>query len=106
MFNSQSELNWKGFTGVCESPLTHRDILFNPNIHVKPSEVILQEPGVIIIVHPSAIHNVINLEVNLAESINVLPSSTFLTNICSYKTCEHSEGCNGKPNYNHVEELK
>ena len=74
--------------------------------HVKPSEVIMQEPGVIIIVHPSAIHNVINLEVNLAESINVLPSSTFLTNICSYKTCEHSEGCNGKPNYNHVEELK
>ena len=106
MYNNQSGLNLQGFKGVCESTLTHRDIWFNPNIHEKPSEVINQEPGDVIIVHPSAIHNVINLGVNLAESMNVLPSSLFITNICTYKTCEHSEGLNGKPNFNYVEELK
>ena len=106
MYNNQCGLNLKGFTGVCESTLTHRDIWFNPNIPENPSEVINQEPGDIIIVHPSAIHNVINLEVNLAESMNVLPSSSLITNICTYKTCEHSEGLNGKPNFNYIEELK
>ena len=45
MYNSQSGLDLQGFTGVCESTLTHRDIFYNPNIHEKASEVIMQEPG-------------------------------------------------------------
>ena len=85
MYNNQCGLNLKGFTGVCESTLTHRDMWFNPNIPENPSEVINQEPGDIIIVHPSAIHNVINLEVNLAKSMNVLPSSSICICICTYK---------------------
>ena len=37
-----------------------------------------------------------------SQSLNIL----YLIHSCTYKTCEHSEGCNGKPNMNYVEDLK
>ena len=41
------------------------------------NKVIIQESDDVVTVHPSAIHNVNNLGVNLAEDLNFLPSSKF-----------------------------
>lgn len=70
------------------------------------NKVIIQESGDVVTVHPSAIHNVNNLGVNLAENLNFLPSSKFLLDIYTYKTYETSEGYDWKPNMNYVENLK
>ena len=67
MYNSQIRFIFKGFKGVCESILTLRDIFFNHSIYQTASEVIIQEHGDVVIVHPSAIYNVNNLGVNLAK---------------------------------------
>ena len=98
--------NWhqEKFYGVCESTLSHREVFFPPSLLDCDNSVVIQKPGDVIIVHPSAIHNVKNYGLNMAESRNYLPFE-FRHYIVSYKTCEHSEGLGGKPLFNKMREL-
>ena len=96
MKSVQTSCQLENFHGVCESTLSHRDIFYPPSMLDCDNSVVIQEPGDIVIVHPSAIHNVENLGMNMAESRNYLPFE-FIQCAASYKTCEHSEGLGGKP---------
>ena len=88
MSEVQKACNKGKYVGVCSSTLTHRDVFFPPEVlgHYK-NTVIVQKPGMLVIVHPSAIHNVQNTGKSLAESRNYLPWEN-MKEIASYKVCD------------------
>ena len=92
----QSELTLPPLTGACELCLTHRNIFFPLDLLDVGGSRFNQEPGDIVIVHPSAIHTVKNHGQNLAESRNVLPLE-FKNHVASYKTCKHWGTFGGEP---------
>ena len=92
----QSELTLPPVTGACELCLTHRNIFFPIDLLDVGGSRFYQEPGDIVIVHPSAIHTVKNHGQNLAESRNVLPLE-FKNHVASYKTCSHWGTFGGEP---------
>ena len=96
MESLQSGLTLPELTGACELCLTHRNLFFPLNILDVGGSTIEQEPGDIVIVHPSAIHSVKNHGQNLAESRNVLPLE-FKSHVASYKTCSHWGTYGGQP---------
>ena len=96
MSEIQSTLCLGDFTGVCDDTLTHRDTRFDPPVKNCTSTIVLQEPGDILIVHPSAIHNVRNHGTNIAESRNFLPAE-YKNLLATYKVCKHSEFLQGNP---------
>ena len=104
MSEIQSTLCMGDFTGVCDHTLTHRDTRFDPPVKNCTSTIVLQEPGDILIVHPSAIHNVKNHGTNIAESRNFLPRE-YKDLLATYKVCKHSEFLQGNPLLEHVGKL-
>ena len=92
----QSELTLPPLTGACELCLTHRNIFFPLDLLDVGGTKFDQEPGDIVIVHPSAIHAIKNHGQNLAESRNVLPLE-FKNQVASYKTCRHWGTFGGEP---------
>ena len=86
-----------GFTGICQSTLTHRDIYVPPELlKACGAKVVYQFPGDLMIVFPSAIHAVRNHGMNMAESRNYLPFE-MKGCVASYKTCEHSQKLGAEP---------
>ena len=82
--------------GICKGTLTHRMLFYYMNeTCVRYSEV-RQIPGDLIFVAPFGLHEVKNLGENFAESINYLPVDS-MELPASYRTCNHSEAVNGKP---------
>ena len=102
MQSVQNELELGKFTGVCDQTLTHRDTRFDPPVKNCTSTIVLQEPGDIVIVHPSAIHNVKNHGTNIAESRNFLPMK-YANRLATYKVCKHSESLRGNPLLSYAE---
>ena len=102
MQSVQNELELGKFTGVCDQTLTHRDTRFDPPVKNCISTIVLQEPGDIVIVHPSAIHNVKNHGTNIAESRNFLPMK-YANRLATYKVCKHSESLRGNPLLSYAE---
>jgi hypothetical protein len=96
--------NLRGYIGVCQSTLTHRDVWFDAVFLGCDNYQVVQEPGDIMVIAPYAIHNVQNLGTNCAASKNVMPSE-LLPQCAAYKVCEHSEGRGGKPMFDKMSSM-
>ena len=74
----QEHGNLRGYIGVCQSTLTHRDVWFDAVFLGCDNYQVVQEPGDIMVIAPYAIHNVQNLGTNCAASKNVCHLNYFL----------------------------